>query len=335
MRVLSRLEVTNPLPTAFCHGATLLPVGDRLLAAWFGGTREGEPDASVYLARLEPQRGVWSAPELVAPADGQPCGNPVLFEGHAGVLWLVYFRVDGRWCVDGRPHARVSFDGGHTWSPEVRLLDRPGVLTKNKPIRVGEELLLPVYDERAWTVGVARLRGPEHHMDWEFDELTVGAGTGVPMIQGTLVEVGSGELLMLMRTKEGRIWGCRSRDAGRTWSDPAPTSLPNPNAGVDAVRLPDGRLWLVYNHTDRGRDPMVWEWRYPLSLAESRDGGATWTRVWDLEAGPGEYSYPAVVVDSQGRVHVAYTALRQAIRHVVLDPEGKPGQPILGGKGPM
>ncbi len=320
MRVLARLEVTNPLPTRFCHGATLLPVRDGMLAAWFGGTEEGLPDSSIYLARLDHRRGVWSAPELVSPADGKPCGNPVLFWGAEGVLWLVYFRVFGVWCVDGRPCARTSRDGGWSWSEELVLLDRPGVLTKNKPLRLGQRLLLPVYDERAWTVGLARLDVSYHNTRWTFDGLSVGAGTGVPMIQGTLVEAGGGELLLLMRTKEGRVWASRSTDGGETWAVPAPTELPNPNSGLDAVRLPDGRLWLAYNHTDRGRDPMVWELRYPLCLAESTDGGRTWRRLFVLEEGPGEYSYPAVVVDSQGRVHVAYTALRRAIRHVVLEP---------------
>lgn len=320
VQVLEKLQVTNPLPTAFCHGATLLPLRDGMLAAWFGGTEEGLPDSAIYLARLDPSQGKWSAPRVVSPADGRPCGNPVLFEGAPGSLWLVFFRVDGRWCVDGRPWARVSTDGGETWSEEFLLLDRPGVLTKNKPVRMGDELLLPVYDERRWTAGVARLHLSRHGARWEFDDLLVGLDVGVPMIQGTLAEVSAGSLLMLLRTKEGRIWACRSTDRARTWTIPCPTALPNPNAGIDMARLPDGRLLLAYNHTDRGRDPMVWELRYPLCLAESSDGGATWAPVLVLEQGPGEYSYPAVVVDSHGRVHVAYTALRRAIRHVILEP---------------
>ncbi len=324
MRVLDRVEVTNPLPTAFCHGATLLPVDGEMLAAWFGGTEEGLPDSSIYLARLGPGQRAWSAPEVVSPADGRPCGNPVLFQGAPGVLWLVYFRVTGRWCVDGVPCARVSTDAGRTWSEELVLLDRPGILTKNKPLRVGDELLLPVYDERRWTSGVARLDVRRHNTRWEFGPVDVGADVGVAMIQGTLVESAPGVITMLMRTKQGRVWAARSRDLGRTWSKPVPIELPNPNAGIDAVRLEDGRLVLAYNHTDRGRDPMVWELRYPLCLAESTDG-ETWQPVVVLEAGPGEYSYPAVVVDRDGRVHVAYTARRKAIRHVVLDPCGAAG----------
>jgi len=321
VRLSARLVVTNPLPTAFCHGATLLPLpsGD-LLGAWFGGTAEGRPDSSIYVARLRAGAAAWDPPVEAAPHGGHPCGNPVLFLGAPGVVWLAYFRVWGEWCTGGKPCARVSLDEGRTWGPEMVLLDRPGVLTKNKPLRVGAELLLPVYDEVAWRVGIARLEIARHTDRWVFDDLAIGAASGIAMIQGTLVEAKPGRLLMLMRTKVGRIWRVESADGGRTWQGLRPTPLPNPNAGIDMARLPDGRLWLAYNATDRGRDPMDWTLRYPLCLAESADGGDTWRDLLTLEHGPGEFSYPAVVPDAAGRVHVAYTSRRTAIVHVVLDP---------------
>ena len=39
-----------------------------------------------------------------------------------------------------------------------------------------------------------------------------------------------------------------------------------------------------------------------------------------LETFPGEYSYPAIIQAADGRVHVTYTFLREAIVHVVIDP---------------
>lgn len=321
MRLLARLTATNPLSTVFCHGAALLPLSDGdLLAGWFGGTEEGHSDSSIYVARLPLEAEAWEPPVLVAPHDGHPCGNPVLFAGAPGVIWLAYFRVWGKWCTGGRPCARVSFDGGRTWSPEHVLLDRTGVLTKNKPIRLGGELLLPVYDEWAWQVGIARLSVIRHTIAWRFDDLGIGAGSGVPMIQGTLAEAAPGRLLMLMRTKAGRIWRVESGDGGVTWTSLRATALRNPNAGIDMIQLPDGRLWLVYNDTDRGRDPMDWELRYPLCLAESADGGESWQNICTFEEGPGEFSYPVVVRDLDGRVHIAYTDRRRAIAHVIVEP---------------
>ena len=45
------------------------------------------------------------------------------------------------------------------------------------------------------------------------------------------------------------------------------TALPNPSAGIDAVRLGDGRFLLVYNPTTSGR--------HKLHIAVSADG-KTW-----------------------------------------------------------
>lgn len=89
------------------------------------------------------------------------------------------------------------------------------------------------------------------------------------------------------------------------------TMVPNPNSAIDAVMLENGQALLVYNPTTDSRSE--------LSIALSADG-TEWRRVLDLEKGPGEYSYPAVIQDRGGRVHVTYTWKREAIRHVVVDP---------------
>jgi predicted neuraminidase len=88
------------------------------------------------------------------------------------------------------------------------------------------------------------------------------------------------------------------------------TALPNPSAGIDTVRLADGRFLLVYNPT---RDN-----RRQLQVALSPDG-RNWTPVVMLEDSRGEYSYPAVIQARDGRVHVTYTWRRERIKHVVLD----------------
>ena len=89
------------------------------------------------------------------------------------------------------------------------------------------------------------------------------------------------------------------------------TTLPNPSAGIDALRLADGRFLLVYNPTPSSRSR--------LELAVSRDG-KSWRSVATLENGAGEYSYPALIQSGDGRVHVTYTWRRERIKHVVLDP---------------
>jgi predicted neuraminidase len=105
----------------------------------------------------------------------------------------------------------------------------------------------------------------------------------------------------------------------------APTELPNPDAGIDAVSLRDGRALLVYNHSARNRRV--------LNVAVSADG-ERWDAALELENQAGEFSYPAVIQTADGLVHVTYTWRRQRIKHVVLDPAALRLRPIVGGRWP-
>ena len=110
-----------------------------------------------------------------------------------------------------------------------------------------------------------------------------------------------------------------SSDQGKTWSNLKATSLPNPNSGTDAVTLKDGRQVLVYNHVTKESR----EWggsRSPLNVAIS-DDGQTWKELAILENTPkAEFSYPAVIQTSDGKIHITYTWKREKIKHVVIQP---------------
>jgi predicted neuraminidase len=105
--------------------------------------------------------------------------------------------------------------------------------------------------------------------------------------------------------------------AGKTWRPLSAAALPNPNAGLDALTLADGRHLLVYNHTTR--QSSFPSGRNMLNVAISSDG-ASWRPVLTLERSAGEFSYPAVIQAADGKVHITYTWKRQSVKHVVLDP---------------
>jgi len=95
-----------------------------------------------------------------------------------------------------------------------------------------------------------------------------------------------------------------SFDSGITWSAARPLDLPNPNSGIDAVALKDGRVVLVFNNTTAGRTP--------LNLAFSKDGEHF--RIFaTLEDQPGEYSYPALIQGGNGDLYITYTWNRKSI----------------------
>ena len=67
--IASELIFQDP-PHETCHASTIVWTKSGLVAAWFGGTAEGESDVGVWLSRHDGQR--WSAPEEVARDDSHP-----------------------------------------------------------------------------------------------------------------------------------------------------------------------------------------------------------------------------------------------------------------------
>ena len=312
-------------PFPQCHASTIAETKDGLVAAWFGGTREKHPDVGIWVARCA--SGKWTPPVEAAngvesPAKRYPCWNPVLFQAPAGPL-LLFYKVGpspGSWW--GR--LIQSTDGGRSWSAPRRL--PPGIIgpVKNKPVLLPQgELLCPSSTEDAgWRVHFERTA--DLGRTWQRLE-PVNDGREIGAIQPSLLFCPGGRLQAVGRTTQGKVFEIWSEDAGQTWGKMSLTALPNPNAGIDAVTLKDGRQLLVYNHTSKGRTP--------LNVALSADG-KEWQAALVLENEPGEYSYPAVIQASDGLVHVTYTWKRERIKHAVLDPAQLQPRPMPQGQWP-
>ncbi|HUU15213.1 MAG TPA: sialidase family protein [Terriglobia bacterium] len=290
-----------------CHASTIVETGEGdYLAAWFGGRREGAKDVAIWMARRSQSR--WSAPVVVAREPGIPTWNPVLFRGD-NRIWLFYKFGPSPQTWTGA--YRISDDDGQSWSPPVRL--PAGLLgpIKNKPIRLANGDIVAgssVESYQAWAGWVER--SSDSGKTWTKHGPIAIPGEPFGLIQPTLIELTNQRLRLFARTRQGFIFTADSSDSGRTWSPARPTTLPNPNCGIDAVRLRDGRILLVYNHSTRERTP--------LNVALSADGGETWTPFLELETAPGEYSYPAVIQSADGDVHITYTWKRRNIKHVII-----------------
>jgi predicted neuraminidase len=103
-----------------------------------------------------------------------------------------------------------------------------------------------------------------------------------------------------------------STDNGWTWPEPTPSSLPNPDAPVDALRLADGRILLAYNHASSGRES--------LGLSLSSDEGRTWKKHSVLERETEkEFSYPQLTQGPGGMIHLTYTWKRERIGHIAFN----------------
>jgi len=322
------------------HASTLVETtSGQLLAAWFGGTEEGHPDVSIWVARHE--NGRWSPGVKVA--DGvqnattrHPTWNPVLFQPRGGPLMLFYK-------VGPSPREwwgmlMTSTDDGRTWSAARRLPDQILGPIKNKPVQLADGTIVAGSSTEAvagdaWRVQVELTR--DLGRTWERVG-PLGDG-GFNAIQPGILQLADGRLQLLCRSREMHVPASWSSDGGRTWTPLAKTSLFGVNSGLDALTLKDGRHVLVYNPRDTpGGSPANYRpellvgmagapsgprARWPLVVSVSSDGVA-WKQAVVLDDAPLRhgYAYPAVIQTRDGRIHVTYTFDRRMIKHVVIDP---------------
>jgi len=300
-------------PFAQGHASTLVKAsGSTYLVAWFGGTHEKHPDVGIWLSRGDGKQ--WSAPVEIAKVREDAHWNPVLFKASDKEI-ILYFKV-GSTIDEWETWFMTSADLGKTWSTPRELVpgDHGGRgPVRNKPIRLSNGVLIAGASnekDKVWNAFVDR--SEDQGKTWKssaYLELDRKEIDGEGIIQPTLWESSPGEVHMLLRSSSGFICRSDSKDFGKTWSQVYKTSLPNPNSGIDLVKLSDGKLALVYNPDNKN-----WGDRSPIKLAISADNGVTWPTQVDIEAGAkeDEYSYPAIVA-SGDTVSVTYTWKRQNI----------------------
>ena len=356
---VDRIDAFLPAPAVQNHAANLavLPSGD-LACVWFGGTQEGVADISVWFSRLVDD--VWQEPIRLSCDDSRSEQNPVLATAPNGDVWLFHTAQLAGNQDTAEVRARVSADGGVTWSPSRTLFQDTGIFVRQPPLLLPTgRWLLPVFHcvgtpGQAW-VGdhdtSAVMISDDGGASWQ--ERPVPGSTGC--VHMNVHALADGTLLALFRSRwADHIYRSESTDDGWTWTEPVPTDLPNNNSSIQYVPLRDGTLALVYNHSSRenatdrrvslydeidGGAPQPADskafWgapRAPMSLALSTDDGRTWRRR-DIEVGDGhcmtnnsrdklnrELSYPSIIQTDDGALHIAYTYFRQAIKYVRVGP---------------
>jgi predicted neuraminidase len=327
--------IYDKAPYPECHSATIAETPKGLVAAWFGGTKERNPDVCIWVSRHI--NGKWA--EAVNVANGiqndslrYPCWNPVLYQVAGGKL-LLFYKI-GPSPSAWKAFMRSSADGGVTWSAQKALPDGFIGPVKNKPVMLKNGTLLSpssTEGKGGWRVHFEASK--DKGETWTKTDPVDTGKTRLDAIQPSILVHKDGRLQILCRSKNRAVVTSWSKDEGETWSPLEKTNLPNNNSGTDAVTLQDGRQLLVYNHVlppgTLAKGP-----RTPLNVAISNDG-INWSAALILEDSPiSQYSYPAVIQTSDGKVHFVYTWRRQKIKHVVVDLKKVKLIPIVNGEWP-
>ncbi len=318
-------------PYPSCHAATIAETPDGLVAAWFGGTKERNPDVGIWVSRKTGDS--WSTP--VEVANGvindtlrYPSWNPVLYQVPDGDL-LLFYKIGPKpsewWGLK-----MSSSDGGKTWSEPEELPDGYIGPVKNKPVLVENgNLVCPTSTEgNGWHVCMEIT--PDFGKTWNMTDTIPRGPEPINAIQPSVLTHGNGKLQIICRTRNRALATSWSEDYGETWSDWELLSLPNNNSGTDAVTLQDGRHLLVYNHV-LPPDGKVKGPRTPLHVSLS-DDGVNWEASLILEDSEiSQYSYPSVIQGADGMIHIVYTWRREKIKYVKVDPDKMVSYPIENG----
>ncbi|MFC2124568.1 exo-alpha-sialidase [Bacteroidota bacterium] len=309
--------IYDEAPFPSCHASTVAETPNGIVAAWFGGTHEKNKDVEIWFSgRI---KGNWTEPISIANgiqhADKRyPCWNPVLFQVPGGPLQL-YYKVgpDPReWWGE----IKESNNMGISWTQARRLPEDIIGPVKNKPVLLsdGRLICLSSTEQEGWRVHLEVTE--DFGKSWKIIG-PLNDGKKINAIQPSLLTYPDEKFQILCRSKDNAIVTSWSEDGGSQWTQMVSTTLPNPNSGTDAVTLSNGWQLLVYNHqTKKGN-----QWggkRSPLNISVS-DNGHEWKALCELENEKGEYSYPAVIQSSDGKVHITYTWKREKIKYIVLD----------------
>ncbi len=290
---------------------TELDNGD-LYLAYYCGTGEYEDDTKIFGARLPKGSERWESPVVIADIPWLGEGNPVVWQGPNGIVWLFYVvRYGDTWCTS-RIHYKISTDGAKTWSDSAVLAFEPGMMVRSKPILLKDDkFILPVYHEKG---DDPEFTAPDTSSVFFIHDIKTRKWTQsnhvrsrIGNLQPSVVALSDTHLLAFCRRgggydpiPDGFIVKTESFDGGKTWTDGVDTEFVNPNSAVDLLQLNNGHILLFFN--DNPGD------RTPLSVAISMDQGKTWPIKRDLVRGEDSYAYPYAIQLKDGRIALVFTS---------------------------
>jgi len=320
------------VPTFTCHASTIAFYKDYPVFAWFGGSREGLPDSSIYVQYKDK---IKSLGKNIKKAHW----NPILF--NIGEELFLAYKVGefcDRWTTFLINITDIENIDDLNTVPKQLIPAGLNFAVKTKPImnkhkdfiycgssvetREDWSSYIEIYTyengkfifkERSRPLTVEKQQYEYKHSFYgQVKAITQG------IIQPSLWRDKNGVYNAFFRSSKGlgKIYhSYNNMDSVSTyWLDPLPTKLDNPNSGIDTVYFND-RLFLVNNPNDT--------YRYPLVIHELNDKFEIINeivireKVDKTDCSP-ELSYP-YMIEHNGKLHLTYTYGRKKIEYGVIE----------------
>ena len=314
-----------PAPTIQTHAAFLARLPDGSLACtWFGGTREGKSDISIYASVLDEGSMNWSAASRLTDDPDRSEQNPIIFNAPDDKLWLFNTAQPAGNQDEARVFMRPIFrKGDQLVAGEKRDTGLPnGSFIRAQPfVRADHAWVLPIfccnprpgirwrgaYDSAAIAVS------DDFGSSWSVTQIPKSPGA----VHMSPVALNEPEMVAFYRRRQSdMVHRSESHDGGHSWSSPVRTDVPNNNSSIGVAKLADGVIGLICNpvsaaqsqfrqaslskqlketgvgleEVQEGCKPIWGVERAPLALCLSYDGGQTFPVRYVIEDSAGSPS---------------------------------------------
>ena len=326
-----------PRYTTSVHAPTIEKFNDHFVFAWFGGTREGDEDSSIFVYNLNNDQKVIS----VGTKDRIPRWNPILFN-YDNRIWM--FEKFGMFCDQWQTmvHDMTKWDNGIIEKEimktgqclhaglngpvKTRPLSGKFIIDGKKANVICGSSVETFYD---WTSymeyynfnrGKIEFVGRSNPLSIDSKSSYIDPYGRTRTVKGIIqpsLFIHENKAYALMRSCYGlgKIYLSCETEGG--WCSPFKTNIYNPNSGICVVSC-GGDIYLCHNPSNKNRYPLY------LSRIGIQNKDLIIYESLQIEgqcSGDGcisnELSYPYMIVDGD-KIHLVYTYGRSKIEYVQI-----------------
>ena len=283
-----------------------------------GGENEPHNDNVVKISRSRDDGATWSTPEVLFSHRDRGCWSTELFTDTDKPFTVVH--TYNAPCHYRELQTYVSFcdESGDNWSQPVTMKGSVNGCSIRQGFKMSNgEIFFPLYwqeardffqwEDKPWHWDVfswALISGCGISKDGEHFFRSGYVSTDAPLWEPNAVELENGHIVMYMRCSgKGCLYSAHSYDYGRTWTEPAPTDIPNPDSKVTLLKV-NGKIVLINNFNSSERTD--------LQIATSQDG-VSFTPVASVEPPEQSWFYPHAFADLA--TQTLYLAYENRVEH--------------------
>nr|WP_307893583.1 exo-alpha-sialidase [Bacillus swezeyi] len=302
-------------PTRSEQNPILFTAPDGKLWLLYTAQKSGNQDTAIVRYRISEDNGhTWGPIGTLFDTPGTFIRQPlVVMDNGEWLLPVFYCRTSkGRkWTGDQDVSAvKISKDQGETWE-EYEVPNSLGCVHMNVEM-LEDGTLLALFRSR-WADNIYSSFSTDYGRTWS-EPVPTELPNNNSSIQFT--KLNNGHLALVFNHMNAE--NCTERR----------TSL------YDEIEDEDDHSADMNENAEEGRTAFWGAPRAPMTIAISEDNGKTWPYIKNIEVGDGyamtnnskdglnrEYSYPAIKQTPDGKIHVAFTYYRQAIKYVAITEE--------------